>query len=142
MPARFDNADLPLLERILAWQPDLLVAAVVAKRGARIDSFPIANASGLQALLDGERETFGDQTIARADIPRYVPEEFYPIADEFDLVRKVLVCLRRGRIHHHLQQTAASPLEATRDAGEPVDLLPAPVLPTSLAGFERYLGGL
>ena len=81
--------DFDLLRRALALAPELYAAAALVKRArSAAPSYPLEGPPSLIRLLGAEeRLVVGGHVIGSADIQRYVPAVWFPIADEDALLR-------------------------------------------------------
>jgi hypothetical protein len=89
--------DLPLVNRLLQTQPEILETITVIKHVTAKAKFPIHSFDDLAEALGGDQATvtFHGRTLSLAEVRNLVPAYYFPIASERDLLAKVLDLSKR-----------------------------------------------
>lgn len=126
----FDERDVELLETVLNLVPDLDIVAYAGKLARDKIKYPIRNHSGLRPLF-GNRSvgSFKGRKITFEQAQRFVPDVFFPIKSERDLLCKLMIAFQRGRLFH-LQEAARQRDALTFDSQRKFTILPSPALAT------------
>jgi hypothetical protein len=91
----FEAEDVGLLQHVLELVPDLLAVALAAKRAKAMGlTFPVERVEDLfQVLGEEESLSVGRHVLGRQAISRFMPEGFFPIQDEDQLLRRSYVAM-------------------------------------------------
>jgi hypothetical protein len=93
------DEQLELAKLVLSLLPDLdmVFFAVLSARKAKLE-YPIKNVAALSVLFGpgGKRKLeHNGHTVTFAQVKKYFPAKFFPIQDEAELMRRVLIVLQR-----------------------------------------------
>jgi hypothetical protein len=92
----FSKDDLDLLDNVLTVVPILRIVAALGrearKRGLR---YPVAGPADLVARLGKDTLTYGRHRVDRATIEHAMPESWFPIAHEGELLSRIHLALLR-----------------------------------------------
>ena len=104
----FDENDVELMEKALALHPDLDIVAYLVKCARERVKYPIQDHNGLLPLCDeGSRSvTFKDREVTFEDAKQSLPESFFPIESEDDLLFKFFIAFAIA----HTQNQPRTPL--------------------------------
>jgi hypothetical protein len=105
---RFEPEDFDIVDLVLGQVPELRICAWALKRARRIGiQYPIKDARALGRLLEGDKFAAAGLEFSRDHISRLMPSEFFPIADEADLVSRTYIVLIRAK-HDRMQETRSA----------------------------------
>ena len=109
----FSENDLDLLDNVITVVPILRIVAAIGRevrgRGLR---YPVAGPADLVACLGKDTLIYGNHRIDRAAIEHTMPESWFPIAHEGELLSRVHLALLRCEAEG--AQTAPRPAIHTR----------------------------
>ena len=92
----FDADDFEVVDQTLNLIPELRICALAAKRARHAKlRYPVENVEQLVALLDGKSFSGGGHDINADLIRRFMPEEFFPITHEGELISRAYIALLR-----------------------------------------------
>lgn len=93
---QFEPEDFEVLDLTLGQIPELRICALALKRArARKLKYPVRNAKALSVLIGKGQFVGGGHKISTADIGRYMPADFFPLANEGELVSGIYIALMR-----------------------------------------------
>ncbi|MBF2063175.1 MAG: hypothetical protein IGS39_01890 [Calothrix sp. C42_A2020_038] len=83
--------DLPLLNRVLQLYPDITEVIKIVQLISPKVNYPIQNFEEIANALDSEEVTisFEDQSFNLIDIGQFLPDYYFPIGSEDDLIAKI-----------------------------------------------------
>ena len=126
MPRYFEKSDLDLLEEVLGLHPGLIAVAVAGKQARSNINYPVENRAGLHALLgEAAQQEVDGVTYTSEHMDRFIPDAYFPITSERDLLQKLFLVLQRGHIFHHAHELRRSPLSG-QEISNDTSVLPAP----------------
>jgi len=93
----FKPDDFDILDLTLNYIPELRICALAIKRARAAQvRYPLETADKLIGLLDdGQRFVGAGHRIKAEHVRAYMPQEFFPIEDESDLISKIYLALLR-----------------------------------------------
>jgi hypothetical protein len=95
---QFEPEDFEVIDLTLGQIPELRICALALKRArARKLKYPVRNAKALSVLIGKGKFEAGGHKISPSDIGRYMPTDFFPLANEGDLVSGIYMALMRCR---------------------------------------------
>lgn len=90
--------DLDLLDAVLCVVPELRVVTRLAQLARQAGlAYPVRSTDELTAVLRGDRLTLGGHGLDAESIARVMPDEWFPIAHEGELLSMVHLALVRCR---------------------------------------------
>jgi hypothetical protein len=91
----FGAEDVELLQHVVELVPELLAVALAAKRARAMGlTLPVERVEDLlHALGEEESLTVGRHVLRREAISRFMPEWYFPIQDEDQLLRRCYVAM-------------------------------------------------
>lgn len=94
----FDRKDFEILDLVLDQAPELRICAGVIKaaRAAEL-SYPVKSVTALVKLLPEKEVRVEGRRLQPRHIKRYLPDEFFPVENERELVTRCYVALIRCR---------------------------------------------
>jgi hypothetical protein len=95
----FEAEDVELLQHVVELVPELLAVALAAKRARAVGlRFPVKQVQDLFLVL-GQEETLavGRHVLGRKAISRFMPEGYFPIEDEDQLLHRSYVAMMACR---------------------------------------------
>ena len=106
------DEQLEVAKLVLSLHPDLdmVFFAVLSARKAKL-KYPIKTVAGLSVLFGagGKRKLeHNGHTVTFAQVKKYFPAKFFPIADETDFMRRVLIVLQRETLEQRKNLKAPS----------------------------------
>ena len=106
------DEQLDVAKLVLSLHPDLdmVFFAVLCARKAKL-KYPIKTVAGLSVLFgpSGKRKLeHNGHTVTFAQVKKYFPPEFFPIASETELMRQVLIVLQRETLEQRKSLKAPS----------------------------------
>jgi hypothetical protein len=124
---KFKADDVELLASVIEVIPNLTEVAHATKLVRTQLTYPIDNRASLMELFAGKKSMrLGQRSITLTQIERFLPENFFPIESERDLICRLLIAFQIGDIYHAeelIQKQLAQPISSK---GSPVELLPGP----------------
>jgi hypothetical protein len=111
-------ADLPTLGLLLETLPDHRAVVELTRTIRGNVSYPIGDASPLLELLNRQGGTvrITSHVLTSQHVGRYLPDGFFPIENEADFVRKLLIAFQRGRMQHTYEAAVAQNRRGLRAA--------------------------
>jgi hypothetical protein len=92
----FNPNDFDIMDLALDHIPELRLCAGVVKAARRAQlQFPVTSSRALQALLPREQVFIEGHHLEASLIERYMPSQFFPIANEKELIARCYVALMR-----------------------------------------------
>jgi hypothetical protein len=109
---KFDVNDFTILDLTLDQIPELRICAGIVKaaRAAKLQ-YPVTSRAQLDRLLPDKEVVVEGHRLRQAHIARYMPKEFFPIADERELISRCYIGLLRCR--EDMAWAARAPAYAT-----------------------------
>lgn len=105
-PISFSKEDFDVLDLTLSVIPDLRICALVLKHArARHLKYPVKSVEELIGNIDNGRLIAGQHVIDADEIRTYMPDAFFPIDHEGELLSKVFAAL--GRQRHEMAALAS-----------------------------------
>jgi len=132
---KFEPEDLQLLTSVIEVIPNLTEVTHATKLVNKRLKYPLTERGELVKLFDGKKGLrLGQRDLAVSVVEQFVPEKFFPIESERDLICKLLIAFQIGDIHHTEEVMQQS---TTTDA--PAALLPGPAYhPAGFAKLRRF----
>lgn len=101
--------DLALVDLVLTVNPLLRIVAALGQEARKRElAYPVDDARALQSCLGKERLVFGNHRIDMASIAETMPETWFPIAHEGELLSRIHLALLR--CEHEAAQMAPRPV--------------------------------
>ncbi len=100
----FESDDIDILAHAVSIYPNLEYACFATKLAIKHLKFPINTREDFKPLFSvGDLpKNIAKRGIGEPHLRKFLPDEFFPIADERDFLGKVLAALTWGEtIHHH-----------------------------------------
>jgi len=120
--SKFDAEDLELLTSVVAVIPNLTEIAHATKLVNKRLKYPINKRSEILKVLDGKKNfRLGDRGLSVSLVEQFLPDKFFPIDSERDLICKLLIAFQIGDIYHNEELT-----HQTIQADAPAAMLPGP----------------
>lgn len=115
-----DGADLTAVGILLDLHPDLRSVVQAARIVRESASYPITDRAMLQPLFErrGGRLQVGRHALSYGHAEQYLPDSFFPIEDERDLVCKLLIAFQRGQMQHAHEAWLRQPKREFRNSTE------------------------
>ena len=131
----FDERDVDLLEEAVSLVPNLAAAAYAGKLARERTKYPIESFDGIVPLFDGqETAEFEGRSVTVKTARRYMPDRFFPIETERDLLCKLMIALATREAEHGARSArAAKDLEPS----EELTIIPSPTPLQSGPGGEE-----
>jgi hypothetical protein len=96
LPVAFSADDLDLLDNVLTVMPILRIVAALGREARRRGlRYPVAGPADLVACLGKDTLTYGVHRVTRATIEHAMPEGWFPIAHEGELLSRLHLALLR-----------------------------------------------
>jgi hypothetical protein len=132
----FDSEDVDILSDALKLIPDLEISVYATKVAQKKLKFPLESHENLKPLLMGSNQTlnFRDRKIDYEQMVKFLPKHLFPILDEKDFLRKVIIGFGLGAIHHRKAQIALR----QRQSKNPVTMLIPPGYSIDLDLFKPF----
>lgn len=113
----FEPEDFEVLDLALHQDRELRLCAAVVKAGraARL-RYPVKSAQALADLLPARVVTIEGHQLRAATVARYLPDAYFPIRTEADLIARCYLALRRCR--GEMAWAASAPPEAKKVVAE------------------------
>jgi hypothetical protein len=110
----FGKDDFEVLDLAVSLNPDLRISALAVKRArdAKL-KYPIERVDALQLLLHKGVFKGGGHHILPDDVHHYMPEQFFPIDSEEELISRIYIALTRCR-HEAAIAAGVSPEAMTK----------------------------
>lgn len=135
----FDANDVELIETVLDLVPDLDLVAYVAKIARKKLKYPIKDHEAFRPLFRSHAAApFKNRAFAFDDLLEFIPQEFFPIETERDLMCRLLIALQRGHMAH-LQEELIGAAAQRGKGGQGVTHLPSPASP-AFGNYRRNAG--
>ncbi|MDO8263475.1 MAG: hypothetical protein Q7T21_09625 [Gallionella sp.] len=123
----FDKSDFDLLLSAISLMPELELVAYAGKLARSQLSYPVETASEFLALFgDAKALRYFDREITSTQASRFMPKEFFPISDEKDLLRKLLLAFQHGSITHAAEATTKRARTKAKTESASDFLIPSP----------------
>jgi hypothetical protein len=93
---KLSGEDLPLLDHVLAIAPLLRIVVAIGQEARRRNvRYPVKDAADLQSYLDKKSLCYANHRIDREAITRMMPESWFPLAHEGELLSRIHLALLR-----------------------------------------------
>jgi hypothetical protein len=94
----FEPEDFEVLDIALRRDPELRLGAWAAKRRRQLGlTYPLVDIGALLDLMNAGEFVGGGYRISSEDVARYMPQKFFPINSDEDLIGRVRIALVRAR---------------------------------------------
>jgi hypothetical protein len=108
--------DLPVVDLILSLHPDLEMVLFVGTQARSAGlKYPVKSPADLGVLFPaGQKQlTFRGHSVTQEQAAAYMPKEFFPIENELELLRRVLICLQRETLSQKRQMPPPNDADVT-----------------------------
>jgi len=99
---RFDSEDLDLLSSVMEVIPNLTEVASAIKLIRKGGKYPIENRDQLLEMFKGKKSIkLAERSVEATQVEQFLPEKFFPIDSERDLICKLLIAFQIGDLYHN-----------------------------------------
>ena len=120
--SKFDADDLELLTSVVEVIPNLTEITHATKLVQKRLKYPINERRELLTVFDRKKAIrLGERDVTVTAVEQFLPEKFFPIVSERDLICKLLIAFQIGDLYHNEE------LQEAKQDDTPAELLPGPV---------------